>query len=406
MSEQCSSVVMRERIDSATVDLSEGPVGFWLGNQLFYVVDPKRDLGRKYFDQNELIVDPNEFDPSQFRGYMFISSDKRVLGTGQPADQLRFSPEVSEAHATINRVREHGLVIHDLQSPNGTYLDTSNRRKPTGKPPLRIYKTAHSARSIASLSHPGRNEDAVFANETSLSFGVFDGLGGVPGSEEASQKAKSVTQEITNNIPGDLPEPLGKLAVKLSLLSAHQGIVNTYPLNRIATTAAVTKIFQPINGDPYAAIAHTGDSRVYLYRNGVLKCLTIDHAKGISGRNHKESQEFLANVDNSYTLNEDELEAFNNRHVTYGYLGLASVRPTISVTDIELQNGDILLATSDGITDNLTDLEIQEVLAKKILVAEATSLLVDSATERSKDVGHLRAKVDDMSLVLFRFFLR
>ena len=86
----------------------------------------------------------------------------------------------------------------------------------------------------------------------------------------------------------------------------------------------------------YAAIAHIGDSRAYLWRRGSSSQLTRDHTM---------VQELL----DAGAIDADEAEAHPMGHVVSRSLGAApQVRPDIYI--LELQPGDRLLLCSDGLT--------------------------------------------------------
>ena len=64
----------------------------------------------------------------------------------------------------------------------------------------------------------------------------------------------------------------------------------------------------------------------------------------------------------------------------------------INVDTRDVEPGDIILATTDGIHDNLTRREIAEWTTVKDLLAAALA--------RSRDTDHPRAKPDDMTAVM------
>lgn len=98
-----------------------------------------------------------------------------------------------------------------------------------------------------------------------------------------------------------------------------------------------------------ARLAHVGDSRGYLWRGGQLKRLTSDHS-------WIEEQIRLGQM--------SEEEA---RHAPYRNLITRALGPEPSVvadyTEFALLSGDLLLLTSDGLTNELEDAEIAAMLA-------------------------------------------
>jgi len=101
---------------------------------------------------------------------------------------------------------------------------------------------------------------------------------------------------------------------------------------------------------------HAGDSRAYLLRNAVLKQLTRDHIASIgTGRS------FLARA----------VGMDNCLQIDYGTL--------------ELEKGDILFASSDGIHDFIDEQEIIEILSLPTTVQERIDLLVKTAFDCGSD---------------------
>ena len=68
--------------------------------------------------------------------------------------------------------------------------------------------------------------------------------------------------------------------------------------------------------------------------------------------------------------------------------------------DVPVDDGDVLLAVSDGVTDNLTFSELRRLLESG--ADDPVSMahrLVDAAYARSHQTSHPRAKIDDITAV-------
>jgi serine/threonine protein phosphatase PrpC len=71
--------------------------------------------------------------------------------------------------------------------------------------------------------------------------------------------------------------------------------------------------------------------------------------------------------------------------------------------EVPAEDGDVLLAVSDGVTDNLTFSELRRLLGSNLDGVEQTAQrLVDAAYARSRESGHPRAKIDDITAVAAR----
>jgi PPM family protein phosphatase len=115
------------------------------------------------------------------------------------------------------------------------------------------------------------------------------------------------------------------------------------------------------------SVAHVGDSRVYLFRNGELRQLTEDHSlvreqvrQGLISAEEAETSE-LANV----------------------ILRALGAEPVVSADLDELWVGarDQVLLCSDGLTRMVPDLEIAKVLATPQSPQDAADRLVELANE-------------------------
>ncbi|MDQ6661962.1 MAG: SpoIIE family protein phosphatase, partial [Chloroflexota bacterium] len=99
-------------------------------------------------------------------------------------------------------------------------------------------------------------------------------------------------------------------------------------------------------------------------------------------------------------LSDTELNYFRLRGGITQALG-GPVPPTIHIDSISISPGDRVLLCTDGIHDNLTDEEIEEILRTGPRTTVAR-ILVERSIERSHQErdSTIRAKPDDMSAVV------
>jgi PPM family protein phosphatase len=117
------------------------------------------------------------------------------------------------------------------------------------------------------------NEDryAVIECASGTAWLVCDGMGGVAGGELAAQLAiDSIRRDLEN-----LPARSAEEALKGAILEANRIIVlrRQNPAFAQMGTTVVSVLFS----EPEVVIAHAGDSRAYLVRNGAIEQLTTDH---------------------------------------------------------------------------------------------------------------------------------
>jgi len=114
------------------------------------------------------------------------------------------------------------------------------------------------------------NEDSAYAGPWLIA--VADGMGGYAGGEVASSTVIDTLRRYDAKVPAEqLVETLGR-----AVTQAHQtlrGVIEQHPeLDRMGTT--LTAMLW--SGD-HVALAHIGDSRGYLLRDGELFQMTQDH---------------------------------------------------------------------------------------------------------------------------------
>ena len=205
------------------------------------------------------------------------------------------------------------------------------------------------------------NEDYLMVEEELGLYILADGMGGHQGGEVASrmtveaikdffEQNPNISEEELNNLqefPGDLPLPARKLSY--SIINANGLILNKSgedsELRGMGTTVVAV---HGALGNLY--LAHVGDSRIYLSRNGSFSQMTEDHS--VYNEERKRGM-----------LTDEQLKEmpFAKRLVrAIGHMDKALV----DIKMVSPEKGDILLLCSDGLTDMVEDDEISETLSK------------------------------------------
>jgi len=218
--------------------------------------------------------------------------------------------------------------------------------------------------SLASDEHIRRNEDTCFASDEGY-LGVFDGVGGNFGSELASQFVASYCLNALSRLPriaareaserdmGKLLEDARQALIDMSI-KEHEGLIST-------TSVIARALADPSSHEPYIQFTHTGDSRGYLIRDNQVAAVTLDH--GIAGPNAM-LQELLSNAHYPDELPDDFRFIVGRRNLI---MSAITSRPAECDMRVEydthtLMQGDVVLLTSDGVHDNLTDPEIIDIM--------------------------------------------
>lgn len=218
------------------------------------------------------------------------------------------------------------------------------------------------------------NKDNYFTDDENGIAGVFDGVAdkGAPASKYAADYCKSRMRKSRT---------LKDILIRCSRLIYQQKLNS-------ATTAAIVRITDKIE------LAYAGDSRIYMLNQDGFRCLTLDH--GLN--NNWGTQTVLAAADNLTDIPVGDRSAFRTRNVITSALGGIS-NPTVDqyIAEGPLENGEKIILTTDGIHDNLTTAEIEEILVTH--QGDLAEALVLHAEARSKE-DHFRAKDDDLTAVV------
>lgn len=228
----------------------------------------------------------------------------------------------------------------------------------------------------AGATHPGRlrtrNEDAFeILADIGLAV-VADGLGGHPAGDIASRMA---VQEVADylrdldldptkpdvNDTGALPRPTMEMVAQ-AVQHANREIHlagRRFPVTAgMGTTIAALLV---VRG--FAIVAHVGDSRVYLLREGQLVQITEDHSRAAEhARFHGPNTHGKVPNDGALTR----------------CLG-AWPRVDVSVSAVRRAPGDVFLVCSDGLWNAVSEDLMQHVLLNTPDVGEAADLLIEEA---------------------------
>jgi len=199
------------------------------------------------------------------------------------------------------------------------------------------------------------NEDNMLIDiETGL-FAVADGMGGHASGEVASDIAVNTVREILlNSIDPEetrLNRPLDeeesirerlRYAMNQASVRIRQRAFQNPEHRGMGTTLTVLLIEEDI-----AHFSHVGDSRLYLYRNGNLRRLTRDHT-------------VVQNEIDAGRLSPELARIVPHKNIltqSVGYHG--TVNPETATRPVD--EGDIFLLCSDGLTDPLDDSALAEI---------------------------------------------
>lgn len=224
-------------------------------------------------------------------------------------------------------------------------------------------------------THPGLvrplNEDALGADPSCGLFVLADGLGGYNAGEVASVMAiSSVLERLASSIDkfdvdegAFTPDEAIYDTVTDINASIYNAALNSTAFEGMATTLVIGWF---LGGRLW--VAHTGDSRLYRYRDSMLEQLTRDHSF---------SQELL----DAGMVTEEEARSLPAKNLVTRALGAAAdIEPEID--NVDVLAGDIILLCSDGLTEMVGSYEIEGLLSiNEDDMHETARRLVDLANE-------------------------
>ena len=245
---------------------------------------------------------------------------------------------------------------------------TIRQERPPQPPAARI--------DSASRSHVGKvrrvNEDACLDRVDLGLWAVADGVGGWHAGDRASTLVVDLLGAVEYNSNG---------AAMLATVKERLETANATLLREAQVTgrpSATTVVALLISGR-YFACSWAGDSRLYLWRNGELRQLTRDHT------------EAQALVD-AGLMTLEEAERRTNRNAIARAVG-AGERLDLEMLQSSLEDGDVFLLCTDGLTKMVRDEEIAAALP-----GAHPKAVVDALLDRSLE----RGAVDNVTIVVVR----
>lgn len=208
------------------------------------------------------------------------------------------------------------------------------------------------------------NQDAGYAG-TYLSV-VADGMGGHAGGDVASHLVIRHLLQLDKEYPNVASAQQELLATLLQANEMLSNVVYEHPeLAGLGTTvSAMLRVGRQV------VIAHIGDSRIYLLREGNLSQVTVDHT-------------FVQRLIDSGRITEEEAHDHPRRSVLMRVLGDVDASPEIDTAVLDIAEGDRWVLCSDG----LTGVVYTERLKPFLIEAESAEDAADTLVQASLSGG-------------------
>jgi len=201
---------------------------------------------------------------------------------------------------------------------------------------------------VLSFSEKGcirkNNEDSFLVLPSQGLYAVADGMGGHRAGEVASSTALQELEKLVmglGNVEGQaLERGLAEAFVQANRV-VYQSSTTEPEKAGMGTTLTVLLVRSET-----VVIAHVGDSRAYLWRDGELTSLTTDHS-------------LVGELVRLGQISLEEAENHPQRHVLMRAVG-ADPEIELDCRSISLQIGDVFLLCTDGFSNLISDQEIAE----------------------------------------------
>ncbi|MFI5061180.1 MAG: PP2C family protein-serine/threonine phosphatase, partial [Actinomycetales bacterium] len=220
----------------------------------------------------------------------------------------------------------------------------------------------------AAVSHVGKirsnNQDSGYAGRDL--FVVADGMGGHAGGDVASAIAVNRIREADREYE---TASEAEFALQSALIAANSLLAETV-FEHPELTGMGTTVSALIRVGDQIALAHIGDSRIYLYRDSELKQVSTDHT-------------FVQRLVDSGRITEEEAMIHPRRSVLMRVLGDVDASPEIDTWVLETKPGDRWLICSDGLSGVVKTDDLSSALASR----DAPKQVAEKLVRQSLDAG-------------------
>ena len=218
-------------------------------------------------------------------------------------------------------------------------------------------------------------EGTVPARHADSAYGmlVADGMGGAAAGEVASRTAIRTLVDLALQTPDWImrfdedhaPQILDRMNVRFQQL---RDVLIERARSDPKLLGMGTTMTLALSLEAHLLVAHIGDSRAYLLRDGELHRLTHD-------------QTMAQSLADAGAIRPEDVSKHPLRHMLTGVITTKAGEIPVELHHVPLADGDQVLLCTDGLTDMLADAAIAETLRRKEPAEAACHTLVDRALE-------------------------
>lgn len=229
------------------------------------------------------------------------------------------------------------------------------------------------------------NEDyaGIFSENQVLLAVVADGMGGHLAGEVASQMAVERLEELWKEEKvAQSPEKI-ETWLKENINKVNQEIY-AQSIKNVGYQGMGTTIVAAVCTPRFVTVAHVGDSRCYLLNENGFNLLTDDHS-------------LVNELVKSGQISKEDAENHPRKNVLLRSLG-TETKVEVDIKTIGLEEDDILLLCSDGLTNKVSEEEIKDLLKSERSLDEKCEELIRLANENGGDDNITVAIVHNTSI--------
>ncbi|MBR6581570.1 MAG: serine/threonine-protein phosphatase [Ruminococcus sp.] len=195
-----------------------------------------------------------------------------------------------------------------------------------------------------------------------FAIAVSDGVSG----ENAGELASAMCLEYVKNI-----EDYRKSQLHTSIMEIHEKLAEYSRNDAESCNMQTTLCGIAVDESERVTLFNVGDSRLYRYRDGDLRQLSRD-------------QSLVQLLYEEGSITNEERKTHVHRNIIFPVLGNIKDTPRIDIEEIEggFNYGDVLLICSDGLSDTLSTIDIQEVMDCPKSLLKRLEILVNMALEQ------------------------
>lgn len=245
--------------------------------------------------------------------------------------------------------------------------------------------TVHPHVRVLATSLPALDEIARPGERLATILLVADGVGGSAAGSRASRLAtEAVTRYVASSVrcyqtASSSNHTEFEDTLRAAALDAHE-TVRSEAADRPGERGMATTLSLGIVVWPWLYVVQVGDSRCYVYQQGVLRQITRD-------------QTFAEEMVERGVLTREDANVSPLAHVLSSAIGASEAVPEVTRVDVR-RRGSVVLLCTDGLTKHVSDAEIAAQLGAMSSAEQASKALLQMALDRGG--------TDNISIVIGR----